>query len=189
MAIPEDRVVAITLWGAKWLRFGFNLAIGKTPERQAAKGLLAAFDACDSEPRDHIVVRETHLTVREQDVQGETTKVDNKKSTTRIKAGKRTTFAMSIAKRAYVKFGPRPVSEANVLVTRKWITKMVEDEFKDLRTCDKALAIDRAVFLSFVPTMAHNNYKFVFNGSNSITSRIGGESMFSRIAHWVNPAE
>jgi hypothetical protein len=45
------------------------------------------------------------------------------------------------------------MSEANILVTRKWLVKYLEDDkFKDMRTVDKALAIDRAVFLSFVPS-------------------------------------
>nr|UHS72396.1 MAG: hypothetical protein 1 [Tombusviridae sp.] len=45
------------------------------------------------------------------------------------------------------------MSEANILVTRKWIQKyLAEPEFKDLRVVDKNLAIDRALFLSFVPT-------------------------------------
>nr|UHS72165.1 MAG: hypothetical protein [Tombusviridae sp.] len=189
MAIPEEQVIEFTKWGFKWMKFGFKYAIGYTPERETAKGLLAAFDACESEPIDYVVKRETHLTVIERDSKSEKITVDNKKSTTRIKKGTRTTFAMALAKRAYVKFGPRPVSEANVLVTRKWMTKLIEDEFKDLRTCDKALALDRAVFLSFVPTMAHNNYKFVFNGNNAVTERIGGKSLFSRIAHWANPSE
>jgi len=92
---------------------------------------------------------------------------------------------MALAKKAYVKFGARQVTEANVLVTRKWLNKLIEDEFKDLRTCDKALALDRATFLSFIPTMAWNNYKFVFHGDNAVTDRIGGNSLFSKIAHIV----
>jgi len=114
--------------------------------------------------------------------------VNNQKTTKRIKRGRRTKFAMAVAKRAYMKFGARAVNEANVLVVRKWVTKLLEEpEFKDLRTCDKVNAIDRATFLSFIPTMAWNNCKFVFHGDNAITARIGGESLFSRIAHWANP--
>jgi hypothetical protein len=189
MAIPEERVVALSLWGYKWLKFGFNLAVGNGPDQTAARGLLRAFDACESEPKDHIVTRVTRLTVDERTVEETTRVVDNSKSTTRIKKGKRTTFAMALAKRAYVKFGPRPVSEANVLVTRKWLSKVIEDEFKDLRTCDKALALDRSVFCSFIPSMVHNNCKFVFNGKNAVTRRIDGNSIFGRIAHWANPSE
>jgi hypothetical protein len=34
-----------------------------------------------------------------------------------------------------------------------------EAEYKDLRTCDKNIAIDRALFLSFVPTNAFRQMK------------------------------
>ena len=61
-------------------------------------------------------------------------------------------FSAAVAKVAYNKFGERPMSPANILVTRKWLQKYLEDQFKDLRTCDKNIAIDRALFLSFVPT-------------------------------------
>ena len=45
------------------------------------------------------------------------------------------------------------MTEANVLVTRRWLQKLLaEPEYKDLRTVDKNIAIDRALFLSFVPT-------------------------------------
>lgn len=70
-----------------------------------------------------------------------------------LKKGNRSRFAASVAKLAYNKFGERPMSEANLLVTRKWLQKLLEDgDYKDLRTVDKNLAIDRALFLSFVPT-------------------------------------
>ncbi len=201
MAVSEEAVLDLTRWGMKWLKFGFNMAIGNTPDRVYARGLLAAFDATKEDPRELIVTRTTCLRVDEETyvtagdsscsdvVSVLSTPVLNEKKSVRIAKGKRTTFAMALAKRAYVKFGARPVSEANVLVTRKWIVKLIEDEFKDLRNCDKAIAVDRATFLSFVPTMAWNNYKFVFHGNNAVTDRIGGESLFSRIAHWANPAK
>lgn len=191
MAVEPEQVIALTKWGYKWLKFGFDMAVGRTPERLHAQGLLAAFDACTSEPSAHVVTHITHFEKVEIDEEDETYNVvvNNEKTTRRIKKGRRTTFSMSLAKKAYVKFGARPVSEANVLVTRKWLGKLIEDEFKDLRTCDKALALDRATFLSFIPTMAWNNCKFVFNGNNAVTDRIGGESLFSRIAHLVGPAK
>ncbi len=186
MAFETADVVNFTKWGYKWMKFGFNLAIGTTPERVYARGLLSAFDACTEEANTLIVNSTVSFTKTETGSDGNTkTVIENKKTTARITKGKRTTFAMALAKRAYLKFGARPLSESNVLVTRKWLGKLIEDEFKDLRTCDKALALDRATFLSFVPTMAWNNYKFVFNGDNAVTGRIGGESLFSRIAHIV----
>jgi len=55
--------------------------------------------------------------------------------------------------------------------------------------CDQALVIDRATFLSFIPTMAWNNYKFIFHGKNAVTDRVAGENLFSRIAQWANPGK
>jgi hypothetical protein len=147
-------------------------------------------DVLDStgEPSIEVVTRVHTQQVVEISETGPKTLVDNRKITKRIKRGRRTKFAMAIAKKAYMKFGARAVNEANILVVRKWVTKLLEEqEYADLRTCDKINAIDRATFLSFIPTMAWNNCKFVFHGDNAITARIGGESLFSRIAHWANP--
>jgi hypothetical protein len=147
-------------------------------------------DVLDSagEPSIEVVTRVHTQQVVEISETGPKILVDNQKTTKRIKRGRRTKFAMAIAKKAYMKFGARAVNEANILVVRKWVTKLLEEqEYADLRTCDKINAIDRATFLSFIPTMAWNNCKFVFHGDNAITARIGGESLFSRIAHWANP--
>lgn len=76
----------------------------------------------------------------------------SRKVVQKIAKRQRSNFSAAVAKQAYNKFGERPMSPANVLVTRKWLHKYLEDQFKDLRTCDKNIAIDRALFLSFVPT-------------------------------------
>jgi len=199
--IPADDVIALTKWGAKWLRYAFDFAVGNGPEQVAARGLVNAFDKSTTDASEFIVERVTSLSVIERGRPRSSEEgweivpavpkvlVENVKKTTRVRKGNRSHFAMALGKRAYVKFGARPVSEANVIVTRKWLLKVIEDEFKDLRDCDKAIALDRATFLSFIPTMSHNNYKFIFNGKNEVTRRIGGESLFSRIAHWANPAK
>lgn len=214
---PSQDVLALTLWGAKWLKFGFNMVVGNTPEAQFAKGLLTAFDACNVAPEALLVLRSTSLMIQEETcvaVGATELPIENDsgrelflgtngdpmeritrtahhaiKKTVRIKKGHRTTFAMTVAKRAYVKFGARPLTEANVMVTRKWIVKLIADEYKDLRVCDQALVIDRATFLSFIPTMAWNNYKFVFHGKNAVTDRVAGENLFSRIAQWAAPGK
>jgi hypothetical protein len=213
--MADNPELVLTKWAVKWLRFGFNVVVGNTPSRAVAKKLLNAFDAEISHPDDYVVAHTRTLTVVEDraieyddstttddmgmvvynDEQLDarprhvvTTVLEEKKSA-KLKRGCRSKFAMAIAKRAYLKFGARPVSEANVLVTRKWLTKLLEDEYKDLRTCDKVLAVDRGTFLSFIPTMAWNDMRFIFKDDNDITRRIGGESLFSRIAHWVNPSK
>jgi hypothetical protein len=89
---------------------------------------------------------------------------------------------MCLAKQAYNKFGARPVSEANLLVTRKWLQKLVEESFKDLRTCDKNIAIDRALFLSFVPTLSFNQMKTLID-TGVFQDRINNvqPSLFGRV--------
>ena len=155
-----------------------------------AKDLVCEVIGADDVPANEIVTKVQQHSLVEIDETGPRVVFDNQKTTKRIKRGRRTKFSLALAKKAYVKFGAREVSQANILVVRKWIGKMLEEpEFKDLRTCDKAIALDRATFLSFIPTMAWNNSKFVFHGDNAITDRIGGESLFSRIAHWANPGQ
>jgi len=215
---PSQDVLALTLWGAKWLKFGFNMVVGNTPEAHFAQGLLLAFDNCNVAPEALLVLRSTSLMIQEETYVAVDAKemptegqVDGRdlqlgangdtlerltrtahhaiKKTVRIKKGHRTTFAMTVAKRAYVKFGARPLTEANTLVVRKWIVKLIADEYKDLRVCDQALVIDRATFLSFIPTMAWNNYKFIFHGKNAVTDRVAGENLFSKIAQWASPSK
>jgi hypothetical protein len=155
-----------------------------------ASDLLAEVTGAEMDPQVEVVERVQQHSLVEIDNNGPKIIFDNVTRTKRIKRGRRTKFALALAKRAYLKFGARDVSPANILVVRKWIGKMLEEPaYKDLRTCDKAIALDRATFLSFIPTMAWNNCKFVFHGDNAITDRIGGESLFSRIAHWATPGK
>jgi hypothetical protein len=80
----------------------------------------------------------------------------------KLKKGCRSKFACAISKLAYNKFGERPMSEANSLITRKWIQKLLEEPlYRNLRVCDKNIAIDRALFLSFVPTKAFQEMKMM----------------------------
>jgi hypothetical protein len=89
------------------------------------------------------VEEEERSTVRE---------VISRKVVQKLARKQKSNFSAAVAKVAYNKFGERPMSPANVMVTRKWLQKYLESQFKDLRTCDKNIAIDRALFLSFVPT-------------------------------------
>jgi hypothetical protein len=182
----EDSLI-LTRWAGKWLKYAFNVVIGNSPVEQTGKLLLKAFDSVEDEPADLVEVHEVTLERTVTTTQtGTITVLKNEKRSHKLRKGKRSAFAMGLAKRAYVKFGARPVSQANVLVTRKWVTKLIEDEFKDLRTCDKAIAIDRATFCSFIPTMAWNNTKFVVENSTNVSERIDGLSVFDRIARWAN---
>lgn len=106
--------------------------------------------------------------------------VISRKVTQKLVKKQRSNFAAAVAKKAYNKFGDRQMTQANVLVTRKWLQKYLEDSFKDLRTCDKNLAIDRAVFLSFVPTKDFLKMRILME-TNAAQERISGTSLFGKI--------
>jgi hypothetical protein len=92
------------------------------------------------------------ITEKVKDAEEVVRKVLSRKVVQKLAKKQKSNFSAAVAKVAYNKFGERPMSPANILVTRKWLQKYLEDQFKDLRTCDKNIAIDRALFLSFVPT-------------------------------------
>jgi len=148
-----EKTVVLTVWGAKWVKQVWDFWRIGGSAGQFASDVLQTLDEIEDEPEDFIEVHRVEHT-KTVEYRGETEVIfDNKKTTKRLRKGKRSCFAAAIAKRAYLKFGERPMSEANVLVTRRWLAKLLtEDSFKDLRTCDKTIAIDRALFLSFVPT-------------------------------------
>lgn len=106
--------------------------------------------------------------------------VVSRKVTYRLMRKQRSNFAAAVSKQAYNKFGERPMSPANIMVTRKWLQKYLEDNFKDLRTCDKNLAIDRALFLSFVPTKDFLKMKILMETKES-EKRIQGTNLFGRV--------
>jgi len=106
--------------------------------------------------------------------------VVSRKVVQRLVRGRRSSFAASLAKVAYNKFGERPMSPANLMVTRKWIQKYLEEHFKDLRTSDKNIAIDRALFLSFVPTKEFLKMR-VLIATKEAESRMSGQSVFGKI--------
>jgi len=104
------------------------------------------------------------------------------KKTARIVKGNRSKFAMAVAKKAYNKFGNRKMTEANMLVTRKWLQKYLDDaKFCDLRTVDKNVAIDRALFLSFVPTAAFHQARKVMDTKVANEAVTGEKSLFGRV--------
>jgi hypothetical protein len=154
--VAADQAVVLTVWGAKWLKHAWNYVADGGTSGQVAKEVLINMDACNEDPLDYV---ETHVYNHEHKIIATTDGVQKEEVlvTERVKKvlrkGGRSKFSAAIAKQAYNKFGERPMSQANILVTRKWLQKLLaEPEYKDLRTCDKNIAIDRALFLSFVPT-------------------------------------
>lgn len=181
-----EAYIVITKWGFKWLRFACDYVVNGGPADKFAKEVLRTFEDVSEEPLEYV---ETHITTVEKKVvdhvRMEIKKAEVKKVKKVLAKGKRSAFSASIAKIAYNKFGERKMTEANVLVTRKWIQKLLaEDEYKDLRTCDKNLAIDRALFLSFLPTKDFQAMK-VATATKTWRDRLDEDSVFGRIFRLV----
>lgn len=172
--LESEQVIVLTKWACKWVKFAYDRLVHGSDVDQYAKKLLVELDACEESPIEYV---EEHIVTLTKTVKCKgliNTPLCNVKKTRRLVKGKRSQFAMCLAKEAYLKFGTRPLNEANTLVTRKYLVKYLEQEdYHDLRTCDKVLAIDRALFLSFVPTIVFNDMK-VISENSSFASRISG---------------
>nr|WRQ65685.1 hypothetical protein [Tolivirales sp.] len=140
----------MTKWGMEWIR---RALFGDVRVEDFTIEAVRTLDTEANDPMDYV---ETHTYTNEHviAVQGDTTRVEKIQRTKKVlKKGKRSNFAACIAHEAYNKFGQRAMTEANVLVTRRWLQKLLDGpEYKDLRMVDRNIAIDRALFLSFVPT-------------------------------------
>lgn len=186
-----DQYVVLTKWGVKWLKFAWNYVVEGGPAERFAKVALAELDGCSEDPSDYVdgLVYENKKSVFHGrggapisvDV------VERKKYV--IRKGNRSRFSASLAKLAYNKFGNRPMSEANVLVTRKWIQKYLDEPaYKDLRTCDKNIAIDRALFLSFVPTTDFQKMLLATTTSRWV-DRLNADNVFGRVFRFASAAD
>jgi hypothetical protein len=140
----------ITKWGMEWLR---RTLFGDLNVDTFVTDAVRSLDVEANDPLDYVETHE-HTFSKAVVVQGQQVKLERVVKTKKVlKKGKRTNFSSALAHLAYNKFGARPMTEANVLVTRKWLAKLLsEPEYKDLRVVDRNIAIDRALFLSFVPT-------------------------------------
>jgi len=140
----------ITKWGFEWIR---RALFGDISVEKFTVDAIKDFDLSTEDPESFLIehtYQNTH-TIAGNEEETRVEVVTKVKKT--IRKGKRTGFASAIAQEAYLKFGARPMTEANVLVTRRWLRKLLEDpKYKDLRTVDRMVALDRALFLSFVPT-------------------------------------
>nr|UHS72019.1 MAG: hypothetical protein [Tombusviridae sp.] len=185
-----DQYVVLTKWGIKWLKFAWNYAVEGGPAEKFAKIALAELDKSSAEPADYIdgLVYENKKSIfHGRDGTPISVGVVERKKCV-VRKGNRSKFAASIAKLAYNKFGNRVMSEANILVTRKWIQKYLEEPFyKDLRTCDKNIAIDRALFLSFVPTTDFQKMTLVTT-TNRWVDRLNADNVFGRVFRFATSA-
>ncbi len=185
--MEHEQILVLTKWGCKWLKFAYDYVVNGDSATKFAKRIITELDTCRVEPEifleKHTYVS-TH-TVIDCDASApdvaEKVVIDNRLTKTKVKKGKRSKFAAAVANLAYNKFGERPQTEANVLVTRKWIQKLLEEpRFKDLRTCDKNLAIDRALFLSFIPTKDFQMMK-LSTTTTAWEKRNKAESVFGKV--------
>jgi hypothetical protein len=184
-AVDPQQVLVISSWGQKWLRYAWDRLIHGSRAEQFAKGMVQVLDAIEDEP---LAYAEEIVQIDEKVVHDFIGKTRFERSRQRrekrrlvLKKGNRSRFAASIAKLAYNKFGERPMSESNILVTRKWLQKLLEDgEYKDLRTVDKNLAIDRALFLSFVPTNDFRKMKLAIS-TRAWEQRVSNAGVFGGI--------
>jgi hypothetical protein len=186
-SVDSEQIVVLTKWGVRWLKHAWDVVVHGTPRVQFTKNLISKFDDVAEDPLEYVdghVYTSVHH-VYNKGVRTVVGEVERKKKV--IRKGRRSYFASSVAKLAYNKFGERPMSEANILVTRKWLQKLLDEpEYKDLRTCDKNLAIDRALFLSFIPTNSFRQMKLAV-ATNAWKDRCDNETVFGkvfRLANW-----
>ncbi len=173
----------LTKWGYMWLRTVYKEYWPSDDDLETfSQKLIELFDDVKEEADEflerHIykVAKEIHTVDSSgsgNEVITTTEGFRHEKTSLRIKKGLRTSFASAIAKKAYLKFGDRPLTKANILVTRRWLAKLFEDgAYADMRTCDKVIAIDRALFLSFVPTNQYLEMQKVFS-TGVVKDRLG----------------
>lgn len=85
----------------------------------------------------------------------------------------------------YCQFGPRLRTEADVLVTRKFLRDHL-DNYPRVRGCDRAHVVDRAVELSYVRTTTAVKMDRLIS-SWSWAARVNRETLFTRWWNWVHP--
>jgi hypothetical protein len=187
MTTDVQQILVLTKWGSRWLKHAWNLVVEGGRSNQVAKSLLTNLDAERGDPEQYVdahVYESTHTIYNTVAGVKEVGKVRRTKAV--LQKGRRSNFSACIAQLAYNKFGERKMSEANILVTRKWIQKLLEEpKYKDLRVCDKNIAIDRALFLSFVPTNAFRTMKLAVQ-TKAWKNRCEDEGVFGKVFRLVS---
>ncbi len=183
--IEQQQVLVISSWGQKWLKYAWNRLVNGSDANRFAREMIEVFDSVNADPLtyaeeiEYTDIKTVSAFCDRQKV--EISRQVRKRNRRALKKGCRSKFSASIAKLAYNKFGERQMSEANVLVTRKWLQKLLEEgEYKDLRTVDKNLAIDRALFLSFIPTNDFRRMKLAIS-TRAWEKRVENASVFGGV--------
>jgi len=170
--IEENAFVAITVFCQTWLCKAFGL--GKRESNQAdilRETICAAVEEAHVDANDYV---EEHIdtTVKNTYNNGEVTQIVTRvRKTSRLVKGNRSKFAGSLAQRIKVKFGTLKYTEANRIMVHRWLSKIVEDEFKDLRTVDKVLALERATFMAFIVSEDYARFQVLFE-SEKMSDRL-----------------
>jgi len=102
----------------------------------------------------------------------------------RFRGRPRGNLARALGLVGYCQFGPRPRTEADVLVTRKFLRDHF-DNYPRVRRCDRAHIIDMAVELSYVrSTTAVSMDRLI--STWSWAARSNRETLFTRWWNWVS---
>jgi hypothetical protein len=118
----------------KGVKSAYNYWFAPDPVEELARKALESFDACDTGIEAGL------------DMVATTARMGKS-----VRSRVRQIGANAVALHAYLKFGKRPKTDANVMITRKFVSDLLMDR-TDLRLRDKVELMDRAVFLSFVPS-------------------------------------
>nr|UUW21091.1 MAG: hypothetical protein [Leptochloa chinensis tombus-like virus 1] len=178
--VEENLFVSITVFCQTWLQKTFG--VSKADSRRAdvlREVITSAVEEAHDDPKDYV---EEHVTtsVKTTYDRGEVTnEVVRSRTTQRLVKGNRSKFAGSLAQRVKVKFGNLRYNEANRIMVHRWLSKLVEEEFKDLRTADKILALERATFMAFVMSEDFLRYQVLFESSrmkDRLLAHFGGQA-------------
>jgi hypothetical protein len=128
-----EQVLILSRWGARWVKHAWNILVEGNTREQFANKLLGKFTEESKEPSSYVDlhVYDSVHTVINKDGGRVVGHVERKKKV--LSKGRRSNFSCAIAQLAYNKFGERPMSEANVLVTRRWIQNCLRK--RSIRIC------------------------------------------------------
>jgi len=164
--LEESPFVAVTCFCMRWLQKAMNMRIKNDDKLGALKEVVVAAIESDNNDKPLLDFTEQYedITTLARHNMGETTIVETRRRVrTKIRKGYRSLFAARLACEAKLKFGNMSYNEANIMMVRRWLSKMLDvPEYKDLRITDKLLALDRAVFMAFVVSEDFKRYKVLF---------------------------
>lgn len=175
-----NEVISVTIFCTQWLYRAFGVKLPEQIDNEKViksdihratilrDEVLAIADSKDLDrPLTDYIETFTDVEIKTVYHGDEVTVVEQKRKTrTRISKGNRSFFAVALANVARVKFGTIVYNEANMLMVRRWLGKVMEEPlYKDLRNVDKALALDRAMFLTFVVSPEYKQFKVLFDST------------------------